>query len=62
MLTYHNILLQTAAPKVPVKPSYVKFAKRPFIAISEILQSSDQGKLLQKEDHKKHPGANAIMS
>ena len=25
--TSHNILLQTAAPKVPVKPSYVKFAK-----------------------------------
>ena len=27
MPTSHNILLQTAAPKVPVKPSYVKFAK-----------------------------------
>ena len=25
--TKHKILLQTAAPKVPVKPSYVKFAK-----------------------------------
>ena len=25
--TWQNILLQTAAPKVPVKPSYVKFAK-----------------------------------
>ena len=25
--TWHNILLQTAPLKVPVKPSYVKFAK-----------------------------------
>ena len=25
--TKHNILLQTAPPKVPVEPSYVKFAK-----------------------------------
>ena len=25
--TSHNILLQTAAPKLPAKPSYVKFAK-----------------------------------
>ena len=25
--TWQNILLQTAPPKVPVKPSYVKFAK-----------------------------------
>ena len=25
--TQHNILLQTAPPKVPVEPSYVKFAK-----------------------------------
>ena len=25
--TLHNILLQTAPPKVPVEPSYVKFAK-----------------------------------
>ena len=31
-------------------------------AFSEILQSWDQGKLLQKEGHKKHPGANAIKS
>ena len=27
MPTLHNILLQTAAPKVPLSPSYVKFAK-----------------------------------
>ena len=27
VLTEHNILLQTAAPKVPGKPSYVQFAK-----------------------------------
>ena len=30
--TWHNILLQTAAPKVPVKPTYVKFAKEPLSA------------------------------
>ena len=79
---------------MPVKPSYVKFAKGtpsarflkfckvgtranyckkkarkntlaampPQRAFSEILQSWDQGKLLQKEGQKKHPGANAIMS
>ena len=34
----------------------------PQRAFSEVLQSCDQGKLLQKEGHKKHPGANAIMS
>ena len=34
----------------------------PQRAFSEILQSWDQGKLLQKEGQKKHPGANAIMS
>ena len=28
MPTSHNTLLQTAAPQVPVKPSYVEFAKR----------------------------------
>ena len=45
--------------KVPVEPSYVKFAKG---TPSAILQSWDQGKLLQKEGQKKHPGATAIMS
>ena len=61
--TQHNILLQTAPLKVPGKPSYVKFAKgTPQRAFYEILQSWDQGKLLQKEGQKKHPGANAIMS
>ena len=34
----------------------------PQRAFSEILQSCDQGKLLQKEGNKKHLGANAIMS
>ena len=34
----------------------------PKRAFSEILQSWDQGKQLQKEGQKKHPGANAIMS
>ena len=48
---------------MPVEPSYVKFAKgSPQRAFSEILKSWDQGKLLQKEGQKKHPGANAIMS
>ena len=60
--TKQNILLQTAPLKVPVKPSYVKFAKGTPNAFSEILQSWDQGKLLQKEGQKRHPGANAIMS
>ena len=34
----------------------------PQRAFSEILQSWHQGKLLQKEGQKKHPGAKAIMS
>ena len=34
----------------------------PQRAFSEILQSLEQGKLLQKEGQKKHPSANAIMS
>ena len=34
----------------------------PQRAFSEILQSCDQGKLLHKKGHKKHPGANAVMS
>ena len=34
----------------------------PQRAFSEILQSKEQVKLLQKEGQKKHPGANAIMS
>ena len=34
----------------------------PQRAFSEILQSWEQVKLLQKEGQKKHPGANAIMS
>ena len=33
----------------------------PQPAFSKVLQSCDQGKLLQKEGHKKHPSANAIM-
>ena len=45
-----NFLLQTAASKVPAKPSYGKFRNwghpnRPF---SEVLQRWDQGKLSQK--------------
>ena len=34
----------------------------PPARFSEILQSWEQVKLLQKEGQKKHPGANAIMS
>ena len=33
----------------------------PQRAFSEILQSCDKGKVLQKEGHKKHPGANVII-
>ena len=63
MPTEQNILLQTAPLKVPVKPSYVKFSNgTPSARFSEILQSWDQGKLLQKEGQKNYPGANAIMS
>ena len=47
---------------MPVNPSYVKVAKGTPIAFSEILQIWDQGKLLQKEGQKKHPGANVILS
>ena len=36
--------------------------RRPQGAFSEILQSREQGNLLQKEGQKKHPGANAITS
>ena len=38
------------------------FRGDPQRAFSEILQSCDQRKLLQKEGQKKNPGANAIMS
>ena len=48
MPSKHNILLQTAPLKVPVEPSYVKFAKGTPSAFSEILQSWEQVKLLQK--------------
>ena len=34
----------------------------PQRSFSEILQSWEQVKLLQKEGQKKHPGTNAIMS
>ena len=34
----------------------------PQRAFSEILQSWEQVRLLQKEGQKKHPGANAMMS
>ena len=36
--------------------------RAPQRAFSEILQSWEHVKLLQKEGHKKHPRGNAIMS
>ena len=61
--TKQNILLQTAPLKVPVKPSYVKFAKEtPSARFLKFCKVSDYKKLLQKEGQEKHPGANAIMS
>ena len=68
---------------MPVKPSYVKFAKGTpsarFLKFCKVGTRGnyckkmarkntlapmpwDQGKLLQKNGQKKHPGANAIMS
>ena len=48
---------------MPVKPSYVKFAKgTPSARFLKFCKIWDQGKLLRKEDQKKHPGANDIMS
>ena len=48
---------------MPVKPSYVKFAKgTPSARFLKFCKVGDQGKQLQKEGKKKHPGATAIMS
>ena len=48
---------------MPVKPSYVKFAKgTPSARFLKFCKVGTKGKLLQKEGQKKHPGANAIMS
>ena len=47
---------------MPVKPSYVKFAKgTPSARFLKFCKVGNQGKLLQKEGKKKHPGANGIM-
>ena len=58
----HNILLQTAPLKVPVEPSYVKFAKgtpkkkaRVFWNSAKLEEQCHQGKLLQKERPEKTP-------
>ena len=60
--TYQNILLQTAPLKVPVKPSYVKFAKGiPSARFLKFCKVGTRGNYC-KRDQKKHPGANAIMS
>ena len=47
---------------MPVEPSYVKFAKGTPSARFQILQSWEQGKLLQKEGQKKHPGPNVVLA
>ena len=61
--TYQNILLQTVPPKVPVKPSYVKFAKgTPSARFLKFCKVGTRGNSRKKKGQKKHPGANAIMS
>ena len=61
--TQQNILLQTAPLKVAREAELCQICQGdPQRLFSEILQSWDQGKLLQKEGQKKHPVANAIMS
>ena len=64
MPTKRNILLQTAPLKVPVKPSYVKFAKGTpsarFLKFCKVGTRANYAKC-KKKAIKKHPGANAIM-
>ena len=48
---------------MPVKPSYVKFAKgTPSARFLKFCKVGTRAKILQKEGQKKHPDANAIMS
>ena len=52
--TYHNILLQTAAPKVHVKPSYGKFGKDTLMAyFLKFCKVATKGKSSQKKATKK---------
>ena len=56
-------MLQTAPPKVPVKPSYVKFAKgTPSARFLKFCKVGTRENSRKKKTRKKHPGANAIMS
>ena len=59
----HNILLQTAAPKVPAKPTYGKFGKDTLIAhFLKFCKVATKGTLFLKEDLKKHPVGIAVIS
>ena len=49
-------------PKCPQSRAMANLRRRPSAPFSEILQSWNQWKLLQKQGHKKHLGANAIIS
>ena len=61
--TKHNILLQTAPPKMPVEPSYVKFAKGTTSArFLKFCKVETRANSCKKKARKKHPGANVIMS
>ena len=56
-------MLQTAPLKVPVKPSYVKFAKgTPSARFLKFCKVGTSANYCKKKARKKHPGANAIMS
>ena len=51
--TKQNILLQTASPKVPVKPSYVKFAKgTPSARFLKFFQFGTRGNSCKKNVRK----------
>ena len=48
---------------MPVKPSYVKFAKgTPSARFLKFCKVGTMGNYCKKKAIKKHPGANAIMS
>ena len=61
--TQHNILLQTAPLKVPVEPSYVKFAKgTPSARFLKFCKVGSRSNSFKKKARKNNPGANAITS
>ena len=63
MRTKQNILLQTAPLKVPVKPSYVQFAKgTPSARFLKFCKVGTRANYCKKKAQKKHFGPNAIMS